>query len=99
MKNPIAKTNNGLIISMVLAIEGATLNPALTLLRYPLMMLAAIRAAAITARDTYENNKQQLPGLRATLETARLRARAFAILARDVLKPIFGGEYSEIWDA
>jgi hypothetical protein len=99
MKNPKPESINGLLISMVLAIQGATLNPAITLLRYPLMLLTAIRLAAVMARDTYENNKQQLPGLRGVVNTARMQARAFAILARDVLKPIFGGQYSEIWDA
>ena len=54
MQNIIDKTNKGALTSIALAINGATLNPTITLLRYPLLVLLALRAAAVTARDNYE---------------------------------------------
>ncbi len=99
MKNPIDKTNNGALTSMALAIHGATLYPMITLLRYPLAVLIALRAAAVTARDNYENGKPVMKSLRDGLNAARLQARAFMFLVREILKPIFGSEYSELWNA
>ncbi|MDB6026033.1 MAG: hypothetical protein JWM68_2256, partial [Verrucomicrobiales bacterium] len=81
-----------------LAIEGATLLPMMNLLRYPLAVLLAIRAAAVAARDNYETAKQTLRGLRVTLDNLRIEARLFAMLVRDILKPILGTEYSSAWD-
>ena len=99
MENPLATTMAGLLISMALAIEGATLlGPTMNLLRYPLAVLAAIRAAAVAARDNYETGKQTLGALRTTLENARVQARTFVMLVRDILKPVYGNEYSSAWD-
>jgi len=99
MENPIVTTLLGLLVSMALAIEGATLLPMMNLLRYPLAVLVAIRAAAVLARDNYETAKQTLRDLRASLNNARLSARTMAMLVRDILKPILGTEYSSAWDA
>jgi hypothetical protein len=69
------------------------------LLRYPLAVLLALRAAAVTARDNYENGKPMLKGLRDVMDVARLEARTFMFLVREILKPIFGADYSELWNA
>ncbi|MDB6028039.1 MAG: hypothetical protein JWM68_4262 [Verrucomicrobiales bacterium] len=99
MKNPIATTNNGALTSIALAMNGIILYPMITLLRYPLVALLALRAAAITARDNYENGKPVLKGLRDAMNVARLEARTFLFLVREILKPILGTEYSELWNA
>ncbi|MDB6024033.1 MAG: hypothetical protein JWM68_256 [Verrucomicrobiales bacterium] len=91
--------NKGALTSIALAINGATLNPTITLLRYPLLVLLALRAAAVTARDNYEADKALLPGMRDAMNVTRLQARAFLLLTRDLLKSILGGEYSLVWDA
>ena len=98
MKNIIDKTNNGALTSIALAINGATLHPTITLLRYPLAVLVALRAAAVTARDNYENSKPVMKGLRDALNVARLQARAFMFVVREILKPSLGSEYSELWN-
>ena len=99
MKNPMPNTQNGALTSIALAINGATLHPTITLLRYPLAVLIALRAAAVTARDNYENSKPVMKGLRDALNVARLQARAFMFLVREILKPTFGSQYSELWNA
>ncbi|MDB6029452.1 MAG: hypothetical protein JWM68_5675 [Verrucomicrobiales bacterium] len=99
MQNPIDKTNNGALTSMALAINGAILYPTMTLLRYPLIALLALRAAALTARDNYENAKPPLKVLRDAIEVARLEARVFMFLTREILRPTFGFGYSELWNA
>src|SRR5438045_5453966 len=99
MKNPIAMTNNGALTSIALAINGALLYPTITLLRYPLIALLALRAAAVTARDNYENGKLTLKTLRDAMEVARLQTRIFMFLTREILRPTFGFGYSELWNA
>ncbi|MDB6026184.1 MAG: hypothetical protein JWM68_2407 [Verrucomicrobiales bacterium] len=99
MQNIIAKTNNGALTSVALAINGAILNPTITLLRYPLLVLLALRAAAVSARDNYEAGKALVPAMREALNVARLQARVFMLLTRDILKTVLGGEYSLVWDA
>src|SRR5438046_2147549 len=99
MENPIVATMVGLLISMALAIEGAILHgPTMNLLHYPMLVLAAIRAATITARDNYETGKQTLRALREVLAQERIKARTLATLVRDILKPLLGTEYSSAWD-
>ncbi|MDB6024560.1 MAG: hypothetical protein JWM68_783 [Verrucomicrobiales bacterium] len=99
MKNTFATSIMGLLIAIALAIEGATTHgPTLNLLHFPLLVLVAIYTAAMTALATYETGKQTLRDLRVALEAARSEARAFAMLARDILKPIFGTVYSEAWN-
>src|SRR4051794_24211638 len=100
MENPIVTTLIGLLISIALAIQGATLlGPTMNLLRYPLAVLVVIRAAAIAARDNYEAAKLTLRTLRTALNNARLEARGMAMLVRDILKPVYGNEYSFVWAA
>ena len=98
MKNTTPTTILGLLIAIALAIEGATTHGStLNLLHYPLLVLVTIHTAAMTALAAYETGKQTLRDLRTALETARQDARAFALLAKDILKPTFGGEFSESW--
>ncbi len=98
MKNTLATSMLGLLIAIALAIEGATTHGStLNLLHYPLLVLVAIHTAAMTALAAYETGKQTLRGLRESLDAAVTDARAFAMLARDILKPDFGVEFSEAW--
>ncbi|MDB6029486.1 MAG: hypothetical protein JWM68_5709 [Verrucomicrobiales bacterium] len=92
-------TNNGALTSIALAINGAILYPMITLLRYPLAVLLALRAAAVTARDNYENGKLVLKGQRDAMNVARQQARELMFVIREILKPILGAEYSELWNA
>ena len=55
-------------------------------------------AAAETARQACETGRGVLRGLRAAMETARMAARLLAMITRDILKPIFGNEYTQAWD-
>lgn len=99
MQNTFATSIMGLLIAIALAIQGATTHgPTLNLLHFPLLVLVAIHTAAMTALATYETGKQTLRALRTALDNARSDARGFAMLARDILKPIFGTGFSDAWN-
>ena len=61
-------------------------------------VMTAVRAAAMAALLLYNNAKQTLRDKKGVFETARDAVRAFATIARDILKPILGSEYHEGWD-
>ena len=60
--------------------------------------ITADRSAAVAAADNLDVGRQLAGSLRATFFAARSEVRRLAMLARDVLKPIFGNEYNESWD-
>ena len=68
------------------------------LLRYKEPRLREVVAAAVLARDNHEIGKQALRQFTAALGATRDEARQFAMLARDLLKPTLGNQYSEAWD-
>src|SRR4051812_47810105 len=49
-------------------------------------------------RDDYEQAKDDLAARRLELREITAACRAFATLARDLLKPTLGSQYSEAWD-
>jgi hypothetical protein len=53
----------------------------------------------LLGRDGYEESKVELTTRRVALRQQAKVARDFALLARDLLKPTLGGQYSEVWDA
>ena len=62
-------------------------------------VMTAVRTAAMAALLLYNNAKLTLRDKKGVFETARDAVRAFATIARDILKPILGPEYHDGWDA
>jgi hypothetical protein len=52
----------------------------------------------LTGRDGHEQAKVELTARRLGLRQANKACRTFLFLARDVLKPTLGSQYSEAWD-
>ncbi|MDB6027923.1 MAG: hypothetical protein JWM68_4146 [Verrucomicrobiales bacterium] len=98
MQNPIAKNMNGQVATAKkLAVGSALLGPAAMPHNTEPLITAQVTAAE-RARQNCETGRGVLRGLRAAMETARLAGRALAMFVRDVLKPIFGTEYTQAWD-
>ncbi len=55
-------------------------------------------AALVQARGNYEQAKFTLSDLQATMTSLTDRARATAMIARDVLKPFLGNQHSQLWE-
>ncbi|MDB6023875.1 MAG: hypothetical protein JWM68_98 [Verrucomicrobiales bacterium] len=99
MKMPIAQSKNGVLAQSISAENGAAEHEvSLNIKHKTAAVLLAIRLAAISAINLYEVGKQVLRSRKAALDAAYLQVRIFVMLARDILKPIFGNLYHEGWD-
>lgn len=98
MKQDIAKTMTGIAASATTAGAGLAAHEVSLGIKYcTAAILNASRTAAFTAALLYSNTKLLLRTKRDTLDAARINARAFATLLRDVLKPVFGSEFNDNW--
>ena len=99
MKNIIDKTKNGVLAQAIKSENGlAEHELPIGIKHITAAMLSALRMAAVLAINAYETGKQTLRNRRTALQEVVAQARAFAMLARDNLKPTFGNLYSESWD-
>src|SRR4051812_39248849 len=55
--------------------------------------------ALTTACSNHDASKLVLASYRSVLATVIMTVRAFLMLGRDILKPVFGNEYSQAYDA
>ncbi len=99
MKNMIEKSKNGVLAQAIKSENGlAEHELPIGIKHITAAMLSALRMAAILAINAFETGKQTLRTRYAALQEAVAEARAFAMLARDNLKPTFGSVYTESWD-
>ena len=80
------------------AINGANALGA-TLKHMTAAVLTALRLALLVSVNNLEGAREVLRDRRTALSTAVEAGRTFAVLARDILKPFLGSQYSEAWDA
>ncbi len=97
MKNLIPQNIDGALTLCSSAINGAT-NFGASLKHMTAAVLIALRTSLLTAFNNLETGRQVLRDKRAALANVMEQARAYATLAKDVLKPMFGSQYSERWD-
>ena len=99
MKQDIARNMNGISTLAVSAIDGLNKNGVAVGVKHVTeAVLTATRTLAMAASLLFDSGKQLLRDKRDALEAAIDAGRAFATLARDILKPILGSEYNERWD-
>jgi len=99
MKNIIIQTYNGALALATSLIKGVNKHGLAAKVKQNTEdVITADRTAAVTAADTLDVGRQLARTLRVTFFAARSEARRLAMLARDILKPIFGNEYNESWD-
>jgi hypothetical protein len=72
--------------------------PGIPLLQNTAVNIGIDAEALTTTRNTHEQSKVVLATNRSLLATLIVTVRAFLTLGRDLMKPIFGGEYSQAFD-
>ncbi|MDB6029371.1 MAG: hypothetical protein JWM68_5594 [Verrucomicrobiales bacterium] len=98
MKNPITQNTDGALALCMSAINGANAMGA-ALKHMTASVLLGLRLALLVAFNNLETGRQLLRDRRAVLSSAVETARLFATLARDILKPFLGSQYSLAWEA
>ncbi|MDB6024429.1 MAG: hypothetical protein JWM68_652, partial [Verrucomicrobiales bacterium] len=98
MKNPITQNTDGALALCMSAINGANAMGA-ALKHMTASVLLGLRLALLVAFNNLETGRQLLRDRRAVLSSTVETARIFATLARDILKPFFGSQYSLAWEA
>lgn len=88
------------VISAAAVIKAAALEKGagIPLLQNTVANIGADADGLTTTRNNHEQSKVVLAQKRAVLATSVGNTRAFLTLGRDILKPIFGNEYSQAYD-
>jgi hypothetical protein len=98
MRNTIPRNKQKLLTQILLASEGAaTEGDAIGIKHHTAAKMSALHAATMVAVGNYEAAKTAVRERRAAFRSSLKVGRAFATLARELLKVKFGVRYSQAW--
>lgn len=98
MKQSIPHSHNDLLSAAATAIKGALRHAGAIQLAYNnAAVLQQSRLEAVQSREAFDGATLALLALQAELKQFTAEARAFAMLARDVLKPALGRSFNDRW--